>query len=75
MGAKHSLALASLKRIVARLRSIIGWLLDGDVNIKLFHLRAKHRNRNFFICKLVSVTSYIPNMMTRPQLWMDSTQI
>jgi hypothetical protein len=51
---KHSLALTSLKRTIARLRSRIGWLHEGDANTKLFHLHSRHRKRKNFIAKLVS---------------------
>lgn len=49
---KHSLALASLFRTVARLRSRIGWLKDGDTNTSLFHLHARHRKRKNFVARL-----------------------
>ena len=51
---KHCLALASLKRTIARLRSRINWLKDGDANTKLFQQHARHRKRKNFIGKLVS---------------------
>lgn len=51
---KHSLALASLKRTIARLRSRIGWLREGDANTQLFHIHARHRKRKNFISKLIS---------------------
>jgi hypothetical protein len=51
---KHSLALASLQRTIARLRSRIGWLRDGDANTKLFHLHACHRKRKNFIGRIVA---------------------
>jgi hypothetical protein len=51
---KHCLALASLKRTIARLRSRINWLKDGDANTKLFQLHARHRKRKNLIGKLVS---------------------
>jgi hypothetical protein len=34
---KHCLALSSLSRTIARLRSTIGWLKEGDANTTLFH--------------------------------------
>lgn len=49
---KHTLALSSLLRTVARIRSRIGWLKDGDANTRLFHMHARHRKRKNFIAKL-----------------------
>jgi signal recognition particle GTPase len=49
---KQTLALASLLRTVAHLRSRIGWL--GDANAHLFHLHARHQKRKNFIAKLTS---------------------
>jgi len=51
---KHTLALASLKRTIARSRSRIGWLRDGDANTRLFHLHSRHRKRKNFIGRLIS---------------------
>jgi hypothetical protein len=51
---KHSLALTSLLRTVARLRSRIHWLKEGDANTRLFHSQARHRKRKNFIAKLQS---------------------
>ena len=39
---------------MARLRSRIGWLKDGDANTALFHSQARYRKRKNFISKLVS---------------------
>lgn len=58
---KHSLALASLKRTIARLRSRINWLKDGDTNTKLFQLHARHQKRKNFIGKLVSEDQIFTN--------------
>lgn len=49
---KHSLALSSLMRTIARIRSRITWLRDGDANTSLFHLHARHRKKKNFIAKL-----------------------
>jgi hypothetical protein len=49
---KHSLALTSLLRTVARLRSRIHWLKEGDANTRLFHSQVRHRKRKNFIAKL-----------------------
>jgi hypothetical protein len=48
----HSLALSSLQRTIARSRSRISWLSEGDANAALFHLHARHRKRKIFISKL-----------------------
>lgn len=49
---KLSLALSSLLRSVARIRSRITWLKCGDANSNLFHLHAKHRKQKNFIAML-----------------------
>jgi hypothetical protein len=51
---KLNLALSSTLRTVARLRSRIGWLQEGDANTRLFHMHARHRKRKNFIAKLWS---------------------
>jgi hypothetical protein len=58
---KHALALASLKRTIACLRSRIGWLQDGDANTRLFHLHSWHRKRKNFIAKIVIVGHTLTN--------------
>jgi len=39
---------------MARVRSRIGWLKEGDANTALFHSQARHRKRKNFISKLIS---------------------
>jgi len=50
----HCLALSSLQRTIARSRSRISWLSEGDANTALFHAHARHRKRKNFISKLIS---------------------
>jgi hypothetical protein len=46
------LALASLEITVARLRSGLLWLKDGDANTSYFHQHARYKKRKNFIGKL-----------------------
>jgi hypothetical protein len=46
---KHSLALFSISRTMARLKSWIGWLKKGDANTSLFHAQTRFRKKNNFI--------------------------
>ena len=55
----HSLALSSLQRTIARSRSRIGWLKEGDANTSLFHAHARHRKRKNFIAKITMVEGTI----------------
>lgn len=47
-----SLGLASLARTIARQRSRITFLSEGDANTRFFHLQACHRSRKNFIDSL-----------------------
>jgi hypothetical protein len=49
---KHTLLLSSLRRTMARLRSRISWLKDGDANSKIFHLHARHHKRKNIVTSL-----------------------
>ena len=49
---KLALALASTKRTIARLRSRISWLKEGDANSKLFHSFARYRKKKNSVSKL-----------------------
>ena len=50
----HCLALSSLQRTIARSRSRITWLSEGDANTALFHAHARHRKRKNFISRLTN---------------------
>ena len=49
---QHCLALASLQRTIARVRSSISCLQEGDANTAFFHAHARYRKRKNFIAKL-----------------------
>jgi hypothetical protein len=51
---KHSLALSSHLRTVARLQSQITWLREGDANTSLFHSQSRYRKKKNFIAKLTN---------------------
>jgi hypothetical protein len=51
---KHSLFLSSLQRTIARSRSRISWLKEGDANTKLFHMHSRHRKRKNFVARLMN---------------------
>lgn len=50
---KHFLALSSLRRTIARSRSRIAWLADGDANTAMFHAHARYRKQKNFIGSLL----------------------
>jgi hypothetical protein len=49
---QHCLALASLDRTAARLRSRVRYLKEGDANTSFFHLQACYRKKRNFISSL-----------------------
>lgn len=49
---RHILVLSSLEHTIARLRSCIQFLKDGDANTALFHSQARFRKRKNFIAKV-----------------------
>jgi hypothetical protein len=48
-------ALSSLQRAMARSRSRITWLTEGDANTAFFHLHAKYRKGKNFVGNMISV--------------------
>jgi hypothetical protein len=48
---QHSLGLASLERTVARFRSRILYLKEGDANTSFFHKQARYRKKRNFIAQ------------------------
>jgi hypothetical protein len=46
---------------MARLRSRISWLKEGDANTKFFHLHARHRKKKNFVAKLVDGNRILTN--------------
>jgi exonuclease III len=50
---QRCLGLASMARTIARQRSRVRYLEDGDANTKFFHLQASHRNRKNLIPTLL----------------------
>lgn len=59
-----SLALASLERTIARQRSRLLWLTEGDANTQFFHLQACHRRRK----------NHIESLVTRDQIIFNEEQ-
>ncbi|XP_020405790.1 uncharacterized protein [Zea mays] len=58
---KQSLMLSSFKRTMARLRSRISWLKEGDANTRFFHIHARHRKRKNFVAMLVDGDRILTN--------------
>jgi len=58
---RQVLGLASLSRTIARQRSRILFLAEGDANTKFYHLQACHRNRHNHIDSIISDGSQLIN--------------
>jgi hypothetical protein len=48
----HCLSFSSLERTIARLRSRVLYLREGDANISFFHLQVRFNKKKNFIAKL-----------------------
>jgi len=60
---RHALALSSLQQTIARSRSRISWLGEGDANTALFHLHARHRKRKSMKKKEKIVNEFYYNLL------------
>jgi hypothetical protein len=65
------LTLASLERSIARSRSRIRFLKDGDANTSLFHRTVTYRKRKNFISKLVMDDQTVTNQEDKQQVMFD----
>lgn len=68
---KLCLVVSSLERTIARLRSRIRFLKDGDANTALFHRHAGFRQQNNFIPKLVKDELVITNQEGKQEIMFD----
>jgi hypothetical protein len=59
------LGLCSLQRTIARQRSRINWLREGEANTKYFHIHTSHRRRK----------NYIPQITHNDTILVEQTQI
>lgn len=64
---RHCLVLASLERTIARLRSRVRYLKDGDANTSFFHKQASFRKHENFISKLKSEDQVVTAQQDKQQ--------
>ncbi|KAJ1262446.1 hypothetical protein BS78_09G108200 [Paspalum vaginatum] len=67
----HCLALASLERTIACLRSRIRYLQEGDANPSFFHLQASCRKKKKFIPKLKNGDQIVTSQEEKQQVLHD----
>jgi hypothetical protein len=72
---KKLLGLASLERTLARQRSCVLWLREGDACTRFFHTHASHRRRKNFIGHLLvenrQVTDHVDKAKVVDSFFMD----
>jgi hypothetical protein len=54
----HCLGLASLERTIARMRSRVKYLKEGDANTGFFHQHARYQKKKNFHCKICGGRPY-----------------
>lgn len=67
----RSLGLASLSRTIARQRSRIRFLQEGDANTKYFHLQACHRNRKNVIPSVQSEGTWLSDEQAKADAFFE----
>ena len=67
----HCLALASLERTIARLRSRVRYLKDGDANTSFFHKQARFRKYKNYISKLKTEDHVVTTQQEKHQILFD----
>jgi len=68
---QHCLSLASLERTIARLRSRVRYLKDGDANTSFFHKQASFSRRKNFIYKLRDGERVVTSQEEKHQVLFD----
>jgi len=68
----HCLALSSLQRTIARSRSRISWLKDGDANTVLFHAHARKR-KTLLLNSPQQMGQFLPSLKRRSRIYLSFT--
>lgn len=72
---QRSLALASLNRTIARSRSRITWLQEGDANTDFFHGHARYRKRKNYIATLKDGDTILSSQDEKEEALWNSTTV
>jgi len=68
----YCLALSSLQRTIARSRSRISWLKDGDANTVLFHAHARKR-KTLLLNSPQQMGQFLPSLKRRSRIYLSFT--